>query len=1306
MTESIPPALEELKDRITRTMLSDRSSLRRSIDGIQRLQSQNKPFDRSLDKFLKELARSEQRYQQRAGQKPVLKFDALLPITEKKEAIAEALRSHQVIVVCGETGSGKSTQLPKICLEAGYGLAGIIGHTQPRRIAARSVSARVAEELETRVGDQVGFKIRFTDTTSPKTLVKLMTDGVMLAESQSDRLLHQYEVIIIDEAHERSLNIDFLLGYIKRLLPQRPELRVIITSATIDAERFATFFSSGFGSEKTPAPVIEVSGRTYPVEVRYRPPAEEEEGEDIDYQRAAADACEELMLHGPGDILVFMPTERDIRETARILQGRSFSGQGHIEILPLFGRLSEQEQNRVFASHSGRRIVIATNVAESSLTVPGIHFVVDPGTARISRFSATSQVQRLPVEPVSQASANQRAGRCGRIAPGVCIRLYSEADFQGRDAYTSPEILRTNLASVLLQMKALHLGRIEEFPFLDPPSPTAVRSGLKTLFELNAVDDKEELTQHGKAMARLPVDPRIGRMVLAAADEQCLEEMLIIAAALEQRDPRERPLDKQQAADTAHAPFKDERSDFLSLLKLWDFYTELEAKLSHSKLRKACLQNFLSYNRMREWKDLHRQLREIVINHGIRPTDRRNDEQAIHRAVLTGTLSNIAQRGETNEYTGSGGQKLFLWPGSSAFSSRPKWVIGAELVETTRRYIRMVGPIQPQWVERAAEHLVKRTYSEPHWSSKQSSAVAFEKVTLFGLVIVPRRECRYGHIDPVKSRELFIQHALVEGDFQTSGEFFKQNAKLKSELEDWQAKLRQGMQFHGEEAEFDFYDQRLPPDVFDGPRFEQWRKQIELQHPRLLFLSREDLVQDTDFAPRQAAFPDEIRIGTMQLSVEYHLEPGTEDDGVTLIVPPEGLNQLSEEGLNWLVPGLLEEKIAALIKTLPKSFRTLFVPVPETAAQVAKKLPYGKGDLLSQLSDALRQFCGEYVPTSAYELARLPDHLKFNIRVVDQQGKTVASSRNLSELKQKSNQRTAQTIQQVTDAQWHRDGITNWSFGSFPEQVELTRGGVTVVAFPMLVDAGTSVSLRLCDSKTEAENRTRQALIRLFLLTDEKRLAEQIKHFPRLDALSVQAMPLPEGKQFRSQLVRCLALGTFFREKSIPRSESEWNQRLKQARGLLGIVVQDMTVFLGPMLTEANQVRRLIDSKHPPALAPLWQDLREQFKELFSPGYLGETPLGWLQQYPRYLQGMQARHAKAVSGGFQKDRKAQEQLTPHWRRYLHLREQHEENWRLAPQRVLYRHLLEEFRVSLFAQQLRTAVPVSEKRLNEVWKEIS
>jgi len=1296
-------ALDELTARLERTMLRDRLQLRKALGSVRHFQQQHKPYDRSLARLLADLGPSEQRYQHRAEQRPPLKYDNQLPIFEKRQEIISALEQHQVIVVCGETGSGKSTQLPKICLEAGRGIAGMIGHTQPRRIAARSVADRVAEELESRVGDAVAFKIRFTDTTSPRTFIKLMTDGILLAETQSDRFLSHYDTIIIDEAHERSLNIDFLLGYLKRLLPSRPELRVIITSATIDASRFARFYET----QGEPAPVIEVSGRTYPVEIRYRPPAEEEGADEIDWQRVAADACEDLILEGPGDILVFMPTERDIRETARVLQGRQFGGIGNqVEILPLFGRLSEKEQHRVFESHPGRRIVIATNVAESSLTVPGITYVVDPGTARISRFSAASQVQRLPVEPVSQASANQRAGRCGRIGPGICVRLYSAEDFQTRDAYTPPEIQRTNLASVLLQMKALNLGRIEDFPFLEPPSPGAVRSGLKTLFELNAVDEQEQLTSIGKAMSRLPVDPRIGRMILAAADEQCLEELLIIASALEQRDPRDRPLDKQQAADTAHQQFKHETSDFLALLKLWDFYADLEDKLSSSKLRKACLQNFLSYNRMREWKELHRQLREIVIDHGIQPTLRRNHEEAIHRAILSGVLANIAMRSESHEYSGAGGQKLFLWPGSVAFAGKPKWIMAGELVETTRRFARMVAPIQPQWVEQLAQHLVKKTYSEPHWDSKSASVKAFEKVLLFGMPIVPRRSCRYGHIDPQVSREMFIQHALVEGDFQTTGEFFKHNAQLKQELADWQAKVRQGVQFLGEAAEFDFYDQRLPADVFDGPLFEKWRKQTEAHHPKLLWMSRDDLIANDESAPRQAAFPDQLKIGTMQLPVEYHLEPGSAEDGVTLIVPPEGLNQLSAENLAWLVPGLLEEKISALIKTLPKNLRILFVPVPETAADLARTLEYGKGDLLARLSEALRQRSGEYVPVEAFEPARLPEHLKFHVRVVNQKGETLAAGRNLSELKTQNSQQHAQVIQQVSDQQWLKDRITTWNFGNLPEQIQLQRNGVTVVAFPMLVLGEGGISLRLAETRLAAQASTRRALVKLFLFSDEKKIVEQVKNLPKIDTLSVQALALPDGKQFRQHLTWRLAEAALFRTDSLPRSEVEWNLRIKQARSLISIAAQDLAMVLGPMLTGLGQVRRLVDKKHPPALTSLIQDLKQQYEELTAPGFLADVPLTWLQHYPRYLQAMLHRFEKATAGGFQKDRKLQEQVAPHWRRALHAREQLGISWLSHPGLVQYRFLIEEFRVSLFAQQLRTAVPVSEKRLNELWKELA
>ncbi len=1299
MSETTVPNLQKLSERIERVMICDRFRLRRSVQTIQQREKENKPTDRGLDKLLKEIEQSEGRVNARAKSVPEITYDDELPISARREEIRKAIEQHQVIVVCGETGSGKSTQLPKICLEAGRGLHGMIGHTQPRRIAARSVAARVSEELKRPLGDAVGFKIRFTDSTSPKTFIKLMTDGILLAETQSDRFLDKYDTIIIDEAHERSLNIDFLMGYLKRILHRRPDLRLIITSATIDADRFADYF----GTKNKPAPIIQVSGRTYPVELRYSPPAEEED--EVDWQRAAADACEELAEEGDGDILVFMPTERDIRETAKILEGRTFAGDFNnrkTDIVPLFGRLSEKEQNKVFAAHEHRRIVIATNVAESSLTVPGIIYVVDPGTARISRFSATSQVQRLPIEAISQASANQRMGRCGRIAPGVCVRLYSEEDFNNRDEYTQPEIQRTNLANVILQMKALKLGKLQDFPFIDPPTPSAIRAGLKTLFEVGAVDETEELTKVGQAMGRLPVDPRIARMILGAEDEQCLEEVLIITTALELRDPRDRPLDKQKAADEAHEKFRHESSDFLSYLKLWDFYTDLEKKLSRGKLRRACVQNFLSHNRMREWKDLHRQLRQMVIERGIKTTDRRNNEDAIHRAILTGLLHNVAMKGDSHEYTGAGGQKLFLWPGSIAFSKKPKWVMAAELVETSKRYARCVAPVQVGWIERLAEHVVKHNYNEPHWHDKSACIMAWEKVLLFGLPIVPRRRARYGHIDPKFCREAFIQQGLIEGGYESPGEFAKHNAKLKVELEEWQAKLRQGHHFAGEEAEVDFYDDRLPPDIFDGPRFEKWRKKAEVKQPQLLFLTKQDLLIDPDDAPQQSAFPDRLKIGTMEVAVEYNLEPGTDEDGATIAVPPEGLHQLSSENLAWLVPGLLEEKIVALIKSLPKSLRILFVPAPETAKRVFNQITYGQGKLLPQLAEQLRKISGENIPVSAFEPHRIPSHLHFNVRVVDQNGKTIASGRNLEELRERSRKAATNIVEGVSDDRWYKDSLTTWSFGEFPQKIELQRGGITVIAFPQLVDQQTAVGLRLSATLADAQLNTKRGLTRLYLLLDQKNLEDQVRHFPRINHLTAQASSLLSSKEFHEQLVWMIAQAALWKDTTIPRTEAEWNRKVEQARSQVPGVVQDLTKFLEPLFARYQMIKRLLKSKEHATLSPLVNDLHGQLRELVAPGFLINSPLGWLAQYPRYFEAMHIRWDKSTSGGFQQDQMNQKKIAPHWHRWQEACKQFGDTAHVHPQLTQYRFLIEEYRVSLFAQKLGTAMAVSEERLNEVW----
>ena len=1303
--QSASAQINTLWQQLSGCMLADIYPLRRRLQQAREALSRNKSIDKALQETAARIRASNAKLQARKLALPKPDYPLELPVSLRKGEITQAILKNQVVIVCGETGSGKTTQLPKICLELGRGVAGLIGHTQPRRIAARSVASRIAQELKTSLGEAVGYKVRFNDKLSESSYIKLMTDGILLAETQGDRFLSAYDTIIIDEAHERSLNIDFLMGYLKRILHKRRDLKVIITSATIDAERFAEFFRN----EGTPAPVIEVSGRTFPVEVRYQPPDEEEGEDEVDWQRAAADACEELAAESAGDILVFMPTERDIRETARLLQGRTFSGDfknRQTEIVQLYGRLSEKDQNRIFQSHDHRRIVIATNVAESSLTVPGIMSVVDPGTARISRFSSTSQVQRLPIEPISRASANQRTGRCGRIGPGVCVRLYSEQDFQSREEYTQPEIQRTHLASVILQMKALKLGKIEEFPFMNPPSPAAVRAGLKTLFELGAVDEAEELTRIGRALARLPVDPRIGRMILGAEDEQALEEILIITSALELRDPRDRPMDKQQAADAAHQKFQHETSDFLSLLKLWDFFSHLEETLSQSKLRKACVQNFLSFNRMREWKDLHRQLREIVIEFGIKPTDRRNNADAIHRAILSGLLANVGMRGEAHEYTGAGGQKFFLWPGSVAFGSGPKWMMAAELVETTRRFARCVAPIQPEWIERQAGHVLKRNYSDPHWHEPASCVMAFEKVLLYGLPIVPRRRCRYSHVDPKYCREQFITQGLMQGGYQSSGEFAKHNSQVKEELKELQAKLRQGPQFSSEDVEFDFYDERLPPEVFDGPRFEKWRKEAEAQRPELLFLNRDVFLGDEDGLPKQSAFPDRMQIGTMQVPVEYHLEPGSTEDGVTITIPPEGLNQLSMENLAWLVPGLLEEKIAALIKTLPKTLRILFVPAPATAKTVLGNLVYGQGNLIDQLAIQLRQISGEHVPVSAFEPGRLPAHLHFNVRVIGDDGKILVSGRDVNVLREELRSSAAQRVRTVEDERWKKDGIKVWDFGDLPQRVEFESGGMNVIAFPMLIDQDQSVSLRLADSAVDAQYQTKRGLVRLWLLSDSKRFAEQIRYFPNIDTLILQAAALADGGRIRENLAYAIAREALFRNAEMPRTREQWQTRMEQGRNQISVVVQDLVRILPQLFSGYHGVRKLIERRHPPAFEELVGELREQLAELMVEGFLSDVPLGWLTQFPRYFQAMQLRWEKATTGGFQRDRQLQTVIAPHWNRWQHLSNQLGVTARRHPNVVQYRFLIEEFRVSLFAQKLGTVMSVSEKRLNELWSSLS
>lgn len=1305
----------DLEARIATSMQADRHRLRNLLKAVRKAEDEGRAPDEKVEKLLTQLDESNRRREARQALVPRLEYDESLPVVARKDEIAAAIRQRQVIVVCGETGSGKSTQLPKICLEVGRGVSGMIGHTQPRRIAARSIAARLAEELGTSIGQKVGFKIRFTDATSPDTLVKVMTDGVLLAESQHDRFFDQYDTLIIDEAHERSLNIDFLLGYLQRLLIKRPDLRLIITSATIDAQRFAAHFMSDLG----PAPVIEVSGRTYPVEVRYRPLVSDEGDEEIDVHRGVADGVEELCREGAGDVLVFLPTERDILETSHRLRGRNLSG-GAPEILPLYARLSTAEQNRVFAKHSGRRIVLATNVAESSLTVPGIRYVVDTGTARISRYSARSKVQRLPIERISQASADQRKGRCGRVGPGICIRLFGEEDYQTREPYTSPEIQRTNLAAVILQLLALDLGAIEDFPFLDPPRAEAIRDGHRTLFELRAIDEHNRLSPLGRQLARLPVDPRIGRMILEADRERCLADVLVIAAALEVQDPRDRPAERQQEADAAHAQWADPDSDFLSWLKLWDFVQSLKERISRNQFKKACRQNFLSEVRLREWQDVHRQLLEMVRQFGLKPGKRRWTSAApprrysatedpgyaaIHRSLLSGLLSSIANRGDTSEYTAAGGGKFQLWPGSGVFATKPKWIVAAELVETTRRYLRTAARIDAHWIEPLAGHLVSRSYSDPHWDRRAGGAMASEKVTLFGLTVVPRRRVRYTSIEPRASRQLFIQHALVEGDYETRAEFFRHNRQIIADIEGRATKARRRELLVDPQIVFDFYEARLPAKVVDAASLDKWRRDVERQNRRVLFMTEEDLLGSHEAKVADHEFPDLLDLDRMKLPLVYHFEPGAEQDGVTVTLPREALGQLSEERLGWLVPGLVADKVQALIRSLPKMVRRNLGPPPELAMQIANELEFAAGPMLPKVAMALSKASGERITPDMFDVERLPPHLQMKLRVIDDGGRTVIEGRNLAAIREHLGEEASDAIP-AGDSPWHREGLTRWDFGPLPEQIEIRRGGIALVRYPALVDAGKSVSLRLCNTLAEARRQSRQGALRLFALLEHRDLRAQVAWLPGIERIRILAAPLAKSRPIDEQVADLVAARAFYAVEEIPLMPEAFEaQRLLGRRNIIP-AVQEVTRFLSPLFEAYHEVRLAVESatRGPASWQSALEDIRSQIAELFPEGFLTSTPWEWLEHYPRFLKAISLRLNK-LSSGLLRDRQQQELLSPRWQAFQERAEEHRQQGIDDPELGTYRWMLEELRVSLFAQELGTSIPVSPQRLDKQWAKV-
>jgi ATP-dependent helicase HrpA len=1296
--------------------------------------------------------RSHQTYLQRLAKLPVPEYDNTLPVHEKRTDIKQAISQHQVVIVCGETGSGKTTQLPKICLELGRGVAGLIGHTQPRRLAARSVAERIAEELHSQIGQSVGYKVRFNDKTAPESYIKLMTDGILLAESQTDRFLSAYDTIIIDEAHERSLNIDFLLGYLKQLLPRRPDLKVIITSATIDAERFSQHFTL----HGTPAPVIEVSGRTYPVEIRYHPLHTRDEDEaEIEINDAIVDAADELAREGNGDILIFLPGEREIREAAHALQQSPL--RRNDEILPLFARLSAAEQHKIFHPNGRqRRIVLATNVAETSLTVPGIRYVIDTGLARVKRYSARAKVEQLHIEPISQAAARQRAGRCGRVAAGICIRLYSEQDFNQRPAFTDPEIIRSNLAAVILRMISLKLGDVNAFPFLQAPDQRYINDGYQVLLELGAVDEHNQLSKLGEQMARLPVDPRISRMLLAGKRLQCVAEMLVIVAALSIQDPRERPLEAREAAAKAHERFNDKQSDFLAYLNIWDSYQhERDKGLSNRQMIQWCHQYFLSHLRMHEWRELHHQLAQIAIdmgltdkasayrqtpdNHAIQPApgnsgdqdlaaklkqqqiarrqQRQNRQQAkeasyeqIHRALLTGLIANVGLKSpEGHDYTGARGIHFHLFPASSLFKSKPKWVIAAELTETTRLYARDVGKIEPEWIENEVPHLLRYHYFEPHWEQKRGEVVASERITLYGLTVLPRRPVAYGRINPKEAREIFIRSALVAQECNLKAAFFLHNHKLIEKITELEHKSRRQDVLVDEEALFSFYDQRLPANIENKGRnlpladirtFEAWRKQAEAENPKLLYLSRDDLMQHAASNITESQFPEYLDTKDGRCNLSYRFEPHHPLDGVTVAVPLPLLNRISMARLEWLVPGMIREKLQLLIKALPKQIRRICVPVPDFITTFLSNNPDINAPLLPQLAHAIARHAGDMrllsqIDIEHWHTQQLPAHCYFNIQVIDDSGTELASGRDLNILQQQLGQAAAVTFRD-NSSEFERDNITNWDIGKLPESIKFARAKQQLTGYLGLQQQKNgSISLRLFDTAPAAEQAHHSGILALMSLQLKEQVKDLNKGLPDFTQIAMLLKHLG-ADILREDLTHAVLDRALIGEDELPRDEKSFKEQLKRARSRLPAVKEAVNHYALQTAQAYAEVNSHL-GKH-----PLTQLLRQHLNSLIYPGFASATP--W-QQWPRlpvYLQAMLRRMDKYGSNPARDSaREADIQtLTNTWQERV---QQYQQQNQPVPAAIAeFRWMLEELRVSLFAQELKTPYPVSAKRLSKEW----
>ncbi|EFU67524.1 ATP-dependent RNA helicase HrpA [Aggregatibacter segnis] len=1287
----LTPLQQSLFSQLIDIMLVDKRRLSARIHGIGKIKSQEAQQAVAAE-IQQQIEQARLRVEQRksAVKNPIV-FPESLPVSQRKAEIEKLLSEHQVIVVAGETGSGKTTQLPKMCLELGFGNLGTIGHTQPRRIAARSVAARIAEELQTELGDLVGYKVRFNDQISDNTQIKLMTDGILLAEIQNDRFLNQYSCLIIDEAHERSLNNDFILGYLKQLLPRRPDLKVIITSATIDVERFSKHFNN--------APIIEVSGRTYPVEVRYRPVAEDD---DQDQLQGILNAVDELQAEGRGDILIFMNGEREIRDTAEALQKQNLK---HTEILPLFARLSAQEQNKIFHPSGLNRIVLATNVAETSLTVPGIKYVIDPGTARISRYSYRTKVQRLPIEPISQASANQRKGRCGRVSEGICIRLYSEEDFNNRPEFTDPEILRTSLASVILQMTALGLDDIEVFPFVDAPDKRHIQDGVKLLEELGAFEtvqtksgEKRRLTTIGRQLAQLPVDPRLAKMLLSAVDFGSVYEVMIIVSALSIQDPRERPTEKQQASDEKHRRFADKKSDFLAFLNLWHYVQEQQKELTKNQFRRQCQKDFLNYLRIREWQDIYQQIRLAVREMGLPINSEKAEYQQIHTALLSGLLSHIGlKEAEKQQYLGARNAHFAIFPNSVLFKKQPKWVMAAELVETSKLWGRMVAEIEPEWIELLAEHLTKKSYSEPRWSKSRGAVIADEKVSLYGVPIVAARPVNYGAIDPRVSREIFIQSALVEGDWNTKHKFFKQNQQLIREVEELEHKSRRRDILVDERTLFEFYDQRIGTEVVSQKHFDTWWKKAEKQDPELLNFERSFLINDDAEQVSKLDFPNFWHQGNLKLKLTYQFEPGTDADGVTVHIPLPLLNQVEMTGFDWQIPGLREELVIALIKSLPKSYRRNFVPAPNYAqAFLGRAAPLEK-PLLDTLIYELRRMTGVTVEAEHWHWEQIPSHLKMTFRVVDENGKKIAESMNLDELKFSLKDRVQESISAVADDGIEQSGLHIWSFAELPQCYEQKQRGFSVKAFPAIVDEKDAVGIKLFETEFEQAVAMQQGLRRLLLLNVPSPIKYLHEKLPNKAKLGLYFTPFGRVLDLIDDCIACAVDKLIADFGGFVWNEEGFDKLRDFVRENVNEVTVDIAQKVEQILTLTHQLNQRLKGKMDFTMAFALSDMKSQIAGLIYQGFVQKSGYARLPDLLRYLQAIDKRMDK-LAQDVNRDRAAMLRVEQVQQAYQQLLTKLPKSKPISDEVAEIRYMIEELRVSLFAQQLGTKYQVSDKRV--------